>query len=259
MMRVSMGLVFLGLNWADKNTHESIRLETGTATMSEIVKLRVILDAEADVFRDVEIGLDAPLLALHEAILGAFGWAGDEMASFYRSNESWERGAEIPLLAMPGMEMLGGWDEEDEDDDPLGFYEETGQRGSSSAGSGREAMAESMETVTVGAVLGTPDSRAVYVYDFLRMWCFYVEPVAFQAAASGEGYPRCVFAFGEAPAPDSREVDDLGDWEGLGEVSEGERGSTGDPELDAYLDDDDGDWGEEGPEFTDLEGLDEHY
>ncbi|MEY5044594.1 MAG: hypothetical protein RJA19_1821, partial [Bacteroidota bacterium] len=45
----------------------------------------------------------------------------------------------------------------------------------------------------------------------------------------------------------------------LGEVSEGERGSTGDPELDAYLDDDDGHWGEEGPEFTDLEGLDEHY
>jgi hypothetical protein len=97
--------------------------------MSEIVKLRVILDVEADVFRDVEIARDATLLALHEAILAAFGWAGDEMASFYRSNESWERGAEIPLLAMPGMEMLGGWDEEsEEDDDPMGFYEETGQR-----------------------------------------------------------------------------------------------------------------------------------
>ena len=229
--------------------------------MSEIVKLRVILDVEADVFRDVEIARDATLLALHEAILAAFGWAGDEMASFYRSNESWERGAEIPLLAMPGMEMLGGWDEEsEEDDDPMGFYEETGQR-TGSGDPARESLAESMESVSVQAVFGTPESRAVYVYDFLRMWCFFVEPVTWGAAEPGETYPRCVFSFGDAPDAASREVEGWGDWEADAIEGEGEGGhdSTGDPELDAYLNGEEDDWGEGGPEFTDLEGLDEHY
>jgi hypothetical protein len=101
----------------------------------------------------------------------------------------------------------------------------------------------------------------VYVYDFLRMWCFFVEPVTWGAAEPGETYPRCVFSFGDAPDAASREVEGWGDWEADAIEGEGEGGheSTGDPELDAYLNGEEDDWGEGGPEFTDLEGLDEHY
>ena len=41
--------------------------------MSSIMRLRVILDTEDDVFRDIEIETDAPLMHLHFAVLDAFG------------------------------------------------------------------------------------------------------------------------------------------------------------------------------------------
>ena len=77
--------------------------------MVEIVKLRVILDVEEDVFRDLEIEMDAPLMHLHLATLDAFNWNdAHEMASFYKSNDAWDKGDEFPLMAMspdlPSME-----------------------------------------------------------------------------------------------------------------------------------------------------------
>ena len=77
--------------------------------MESIIKLRIILDATEDIFRDIEIDYDAPLLHLHMATLDAFEWENaNEMASFYKSNEAWDRGDEYPLMAMspelPSME-----------------------------------------------------------------------------------------------------------------------------------------------------------
>ena len=68
--------------------------------MSSIMRLRVILDTEDDVFRDIEIETDAPLMHLHFAVLDAFGWESGELASFFQSDESWGRGKEFSLLDM---------------------------------------------------------------------------------------------------------------------------------------------------------------
>ena len=68
--------------------------------MAQILRLRVILDTEEDVFRDIEIQTDAPLMHLHFAVLDAFGWEAGEMASFFQSDESWSRGQEFPLMDM---------------------------------------------------------------------------------------------------------------------------------------------------------------
>ena len=89
--------------------------------MATLVRLRIILDTENDVFRDIEIPTDAPLLALHDAILKAFGWEAGELASFYRSNEAWDRGDEFPLLDLPASDLDLGLDDEDLDfeDRPL--------------------------------------------------------------------------------------------------------------------------------------------
>ena len=77
--------------------------------MESIIKLRIILDATEDIFRDIEIDYDAPLMHLHLATLDAFEWNNaNEMASFYKSNEQWDRGDEFPMMAMspelPSME-----------------------------------------------------------------------------------------------------------------------------------------------------------
>ena len=197
--------------------------------MNSIVKLRVILDVEENVFRDIEIQRDAPLVHLHAATLDAFGWEGMEMAAFYRSNESWDRGEEIPLMAMPDLE--GG-------------------------------SAASMESLTVGNLLPNLTARAVYVYDFLRMWCFYIEPVSEHAPAPGAGYPLLALEFGEAPAPSSRAPEGLDDADILAalgvEADDDTPYRTGDPELDAYFDDD-SDGEDDGPEFTNLDDLDDMY
>lgn len=196
--------------------------------MGKILKLRVILDAEDDVFRDIEIAVDAPLVHLHAATLDAFGWEGMELASFYKSNDHWDRGEEIPLMAMP--------------DGP---------------------EASDMESTRVADLLPDLGAKAVYVYDFLRMWCFYVEPMAWTEPDEDAGYPRLVLEFGQPPAPDSRAPEGVSDADflaalGMDDGHNAPGRSTGDAEIDAYLDDKTDDESE-GPEFTNLDDLDDIY
>lgn len=182
--------------------------------MEEIVKLRIILDVEADVFRDIEIELDAPLMHLHLATLDAFNWNdANEMASFYKSNDAWDKGDEFPLMSM-GPEF------------------------------------PSMETATVRELVPHLKSRGLYVYDYLRMWCFYIEPLELSARRKSTAYPRLMLEFGDTPNPLSRAPEGLDDAALMAEIfgesaggSKPKKGSskesTGDPELDAYLAEDD--------------------
>ena len=200
-------------------------------TMGKILKLRVVLDTEADVFRDIEIAGDAPLVHLHAATLDAFGWEGMELASFYESNDDWDKGEEIPLMPMPELDG--------------------------------QAAARDMENMTVGALLPTLTSKAVYVYDFLRMWCFYVEPLEWVEPVPGEGYPRLVMEFGVAPSQESKAPEGVNDADllaalGMDAADDDRPMKTGDPEIDSYFDDDDED-DMDGPEFTNIDDLDDLY
>jgi len=196
--------------------------------MSQILRLRVILDTEDDVFRDVEIATDAPLMHLHFAVLDAFGWQSGELASFFQSDEAWGRGQEFSLMDMS---------------DPLA------EEGSGPADAGSS---------TVGHLVPDLKSRAIYVYDFLRMWCFYVEPLALEDAVPGRAYPALCHEFGTPPAFDSKD-DDLLDGMGLELPEEDDETPyrTGDPELDAYLDGDDDDDGYDGQDHLSIDDLDD--
>ena len=63
-------------------------------------KFRVILDVEEDVFRDIIVSESINLEELHFTIAKSFGFKGQEMASFYRTDNAWEQGEEIPLFDM---------------------------------------------------------------------------------------------------------------------------------------------------------------
>jgi hypothetical protein len=230
---------------------------------SAIIKLRIVLDVQEDIFRDIEIERDSPLMHLHLATLDAFGWDANEMAAFYRSNNAWDRGEEIPLMAMPDV---------DED-----FDEDDGADGASSP-ENKPKPPPSMENTTVGNLLPALTDRSVYVFDFLRMWCFYIEPLEYLSTKEGAAYPRLIHETGSSPHPLSREVGGIEELKELGlehlsaealmeeaKKEEGPAGpiSTGDPELDAYLaesdDDGDGDGSSDGPSFTSLDELDDSY
>ncbi|MDP3312492.1 hypothetical protein [Lutibacter sp.] len=103
-------------------------------------KLRVILDVEEDVIRDILISETITLEELHFTIAKSFGFGGQEMASFYRADDQWEQGDEIPLCNMS------------DDDDAF-----------------------DMGNCMVSSILKEEGDKLIYVYDFYAMWAFFVE------------------------------------------------------------------------------------
>jgi hypothetical protein len=143
-------------------------------TNVNIYKFRVIVDTEQDVFRDIEIETDATFEMLHEAILDSFDFEAGEMACFYMSNEQWEKGLEIPLMDMAGDAAL------------------------------------SMKSTKLADMLSKPSEKVLYVYDFMRMWIFYVELMEVKKDMPSTIYPRVALVYGDAPSQDSKEMDLFG-------------------------------------------------
>jgi len=146
-----------------------------------IYRFRAILDTQEDVFRDLEIQADATLEDFHNALTQAFGFAGQEMASFYISNEQWEQGEEIALFDMseqPGSLRI-------------------------------------MEETTLDDIVHEDQTKLIYVYDFFNLWTFMVELAEITEAEDGKSYPSLMFAHGNIPdeAPDKQFVADKTDSE----------------------------------------------
>jgi hypothetical protein len=133
-------------------------------------KIRVILDVEDDVFRDLIVEERINLEELHFTIAKSFGFKGQEMASFYRTDDDWEQGEEIPLFEMS-------------------------EDGSSS----------SMSTCITSDILKKEGDKLIYVYDFFSMWTFFVE-LAEITESSDENLPMIALSFGNVPeeAPEKK-------------------------------------------------------
>jgi len=145
----------------------------------DLYRFRILIDDASEAFRDVEIRANATFFDLHRAILDAFEFKGQEMASFYVSDDDWERGHEVPLM---DMGML---------DD------------------GTTAM--TMENVMIGDHVEKADQKFIYVYDFLNMWLFYVELVKTEEAenpptgqAGSPEFAKVVFSHNDAPLESTR-------------------------------------------------------
>lgn len=138
-----------------------------------IYRFRVLIDDESKAFRDIEIGSGQTFLEFHRAIKEAFGFTGEEMASFYVSDALWNKGTEIPLADM-GMG-------EEEAPPPLLMHE-----------------------VEVGDHMRDPNQRFVYAYDFMSMWMFMAERITSSDPDPMATYPRVVLSMGQAPDEHAR-------------------------------------------------------
>lgn len=130
-----------------------------------IYKIRVILDTKDDIFRDIEIQEDNSLEDFHNAITQAFGFMGNEMASFYTCDIEWNQDEEIALFDM------------------------------SENGSDVRLMSETF----LENILTERTPKLIYVYDFLSMWTFFVELADIVEKEDGRAYPNTLFSFGELP------------------------------------------------------------
>jgi len=145
------------------------------------LKFRVLLDSKNknEVFRDILISDSDNFESFYKAILSAYDFTEDQMASFYMSNHNWDKGFEISLFDM----SFG------EDDSQI--------------------LPGIMKESIVREFIQDPDQKMILVHDFLRMWLFLIELIGIEKEEPDE--PKLILSVGDAPKEDSKpmENDDL--------------------------------------------------
>jgi hypothetical protein len=126
-----------------------------------IYRLRIILDTKQDVLRDIEIESDNTFEDLHFAIINAFGFKDNEMASFYLSDTEWKQGEEITLESF-----------------------------------GEERV---MKDNVLETIINLDQQNFIYVYDFLILWTFFVEVIETNEENDSTNYPQTIFSIGSIP------------------------------------------------------------
>lgn len=198
--------------------------DNGAPAKSKAYKFRVLIESEdEDVIREVEVLDDQTFEDLHDAIKKAFNFSGKQMASFYLSNDEWEKGKEIALVPM----------EVDADSD------------------GEDVLV--MSDTALKQLIKKPKTKLLYVFDFLLMWNFYVELLSITEPEKRVKYPRCVKKTGKAPAQNSKKIGKLNEDEEemLKELKGDRKGKDvfSDEIFEGFDDFDDGG-------FNDLEDMD---
>lgn len=140
------------------------------------LKFRVLLDSDLqdEVFRDILISPENNLETLYHAIMKAFEFKGDQMASFYVSNEEWDKGHEINLMDMSY------------DDDAL------------------DSPADIMSKAIIKDFISTDDQKFILVYDFMRMWIFLIELIGKEDTLPEN--PVIILSVGKAPKEQDKEA-----------------------------------------------------
>lgn len=107
-----------------------------------LFRFRAYWEDDDQVYRDIEMKPSQSFLDLHKAIIQAYEFDGKHTASFWDSNEKWERGMEL------NSEVL------------------INKKG---------APALSMSRTPVSALVAKPDHKFVYEYDPKKKWTFLIE------------------------------------------------------------------------------------
>jgi hypothetical protein len=133
-----------------------------------ILKFRVYLEEDESVYRDVVIRHTQTFFDLHEAILKAYEFDNKHQATFFRSNDHWQRGREISLEK---------YDQE------------------------YKAPPLIMIETTIGSEIRNPNQRFIYLYDFNKNWNFLLELINVSKEENPKlSYPSMVRTEGIAPS-----------------------------------------------------------
>lgn len=141
------------------------------------LKFRILLDSKDknEIFRDVLISDSDNFESFYKAILNAYNFTEDQMASFYMSNENWDKGFEISLFDM----SFG------EDDSQI--------------------LPGIMKDSIIRDFIQESDQKMILVHDFLRMWMFLVELIGYEDETPEQ--PKTILSVGNAPTEDSKPQD----------------------------------------------------
>ncbi len=133
-----------------------------------VLKFRIYYEEDDSVYRDVAVKHTQSFLQLHFGILKAYEFDSKHQGTFYRSNDSWQRGREISL---------------EKYDKPY------------------KAEPLLMKATAIGTEIRDPNQKFVYVYDFVKNWTFLVELINVSKEENDKlDYPAVVKVEGIAPS-----------------------------------------------------------
>lgn len=133
-----------------------------------ILRFRIYWEDDDAVYRDVVIRHTQNFKDLHETILKAYEFDNKHKATFFRSNDLWQRGREISLEKYDKAYKA----------EPL-----------------------LMQETTVGSEIREPNQKFVYVYDFNKNWTFMVELINVSKEENPKTtYPSVIRTEGIAPS-----------------------------------------------------------
>lgn len=133
-----------------------------------ILKFRVYFEEDESIYRDVVIRHTQTFFDLHETVLKAYEFDNKHKATFFRSNDHWQRGREISLEKYDRDYKVA----------PL-----------------------LMKETTIGSEIKDPNQKFIYWYDFNKNWTFLVELINVSKEESSRiSYPSAVRAEGIAPS-----------------------------------------------------------
>ena len=133
-----------------------------------VLKFRAYFEDDDSVYRDIVIKHTQTFADLHSAILKAYEFDNKHQATFFRSNDSWQRGREITLEKYDKNYLA----------EPL-------------------LMAET----PIGSEIKDPNQKFIYTYDFVKGWAFLVELINVSKVENAKTvYPSTIRAEGIGPA-----------------------------------------------------------
>ncbi len=133
-----------------------------------ILKFRVYFEEDDSIYRDVAVKHTQSFLQLHQVILKAYEFDSKHQATFYRSNDHWQRGREISLAKYDRPYKV----------EPL-------------------LMADTL----IRSEIFDPNQKFIYVYDFVKNWGFLVELISVSKEDTAKlDYPAVVKTEGIAPS-----------------------------------------------------------
>lgn len=133
-----------------------------------ILKFRVYFEEDDSIYRDVAVKHTQTFLQLHQVILKAYEFDSKHQATFYRSNDHWQRGREISLEKYDKSYKV----------EPL-----------------------LMSDTVIRSEIFDPNQKFIYVYDFVKNWSFLVELINVAKEDSSKlDYPAVVKVEGIAPS-----------------------------------------------------------
>src|ERR1700750_2289494 len=133
-----------------------------------ILKFRVYFEEDDSIYRDVAVKHTQTFQQLHQVILKAYEFDSKHQATFYRSNDNWQRGREISLAKYDKTYKV----------EPL-----------------------LMENTAIGSEIKDPNQKFIYVYDFVKNWSFLVELIGVSKEENPKiTYPAMIRKEGIAPS-----------------------------------------------------------